>query len=228
MKTIGIIGGMGPLSTVDLFEKIVKKTGALRDQDHIPVLIDNNTRIPDRTEAILMGGESPLPELLKSARRLEGAGADFLIMGCNTAHYYYDQLKDEVKIPFLNMVTLTAEEGARKGWKTLGLLATKGTVDTKLYQRALEEVGISCILPEKEDQESVQRLIYEGIKMDRFPEGAFGVPEVAKSLFKGGACGIILGCTELSVAAGVYHWDFPYLDPTCILAQEAIRMGREE
>ena len=87
MKTIGIIGGMGPLATVDLYRRIVLRTKAERDQDHIHVIIDSNTDIPDRTKAIIADGEDPTVELVKSAKRLEHAGADFLIMPCNTAHY---------------------------------------------------------------------------------------------------------------------------------------------
>ena len=84
-KTIGIIGGMGPLATADLFEKIVGHTKAACDQEHLHVVIDSNTNIPDRTAALLHGGADPLPELTGSARRLEAMGADVLIMPCNTA-----------------------------------------------------------------------------------------------------------------------------------------------
>ena len=87
LKTIGIIGGMGPAATADLMMKIISMTAADSDQDHIPMIIDNNTRIPDRTAAILSGGADPVPEMTASAKRLETAGADFIIIGCNTAHY---------------------------------------------------------------------------------------------------------------------------------------------
>ena len=86
-RNIGIIGGMGPLATCDLMEKIIDYTDAASDQEHIHVLVDSNTNIPDRTEAILHGGENPVPEMVKSAWKLESMGADILIMPCNTAHY---------------------------------------------------------------------------------------------------------------------------------------------
>jgi aspartate racemase len=103
MKTIGMIGGMGPLATVHLFERIVLRTKAEKDQDHIRIIIDNNTNIQDRTKAILGYGESPVKELVGSAKMLEKSGADFLIMPCNTAHYFIDHIKKNIKIPFINM-----------------------------------------------------------------------------------------------------------------------------
>ena len=109
MKTIGIIGGMGPMATVDLMQKIILATDACEDQNHIPILVDNNTNIPDRTAAILGQGTSPVPELLKSAERLTAQGADFLIMGCNTAHFFLPLLMPYLKIPFIRMIETTAE-----------------------------------------------------------------------------------------------------------------------
>ena len=108
-KTIGIVGGMGPLATCDLFKKIVEITDAACDQYHVRVCIDSNTEISDRTAAILSGGKNPVPELVKSAVRLQGMGADVLIMPCNTAHYFYNQLVPFVDTPFLNMLEETAK-----------------------------------------------------------------------------------------------------------------------
>ena len=108
-KTIGIIGGMGPLATADLFTKIINLTKASKDSDHIHILIDNNPKIPDRTSAILYGTESPLPYLIESANRLVSAGADFLIIPCITSHGFYDELSDNVSIPILNIAEETAK-----------------------------------------------------------------------------------------------------------------------
>jgi aspartate racemase len=103
MKTIGILGGMGPLATADLYRKIILHTKADKDQDHVHAIIDGNTNIPDRTAYIMGKGENPLPEMIKSARTLERAGVDFIIMPCNTAHHFFDQLAKSVNIPLLNM-----------------------------------------------------------------------------------------------------------------------------
>ena len=107
-KTIGIVGGMGPAATADLMKKITDMTDADCDQEHIHLLIDSNVNIPDRTAAILHGGEDPVPELLAASKRLESIGADFLIMPCNTAHWFIPALESEVGIPFLNMPVETA------------------------------------------------------------------------------------------------------------------------
>src|SRR5699024_10166329 len=109
MKTLGILGGMGPLATVKLFEKIVSLTHANKDQEHIHTIIDSNINIPHRSRYILGNGDDPLNELIKSAKRLENAGADFLVMPCNTAHYFYDKIVAVMNIPFLNMIEETAK-----------------------------------------------------------------------------------------------------------------------
>lgn len=91
-KTIGILGGMGPLATCDLFSKIIQITDASCDQEHVRICIVNNTEISDRTNAIIRHGKDPVPEMVKSAVRLQSFGADVLIMPCNTAHYFYDRI----------------------------------------------------------------------------------------------------------------------------------------
>ena len=111
-KVIGILGGMGPLATADLFQKITLHTVAACDQAHPRVCIDSNTDIADRTAALLHGGEDPVPEMIKSAKRLESIGADFLIMPCNTAHNYYEQVCEAVTIPVLHMIALTRDARA--------------------------------------------------------------------------------------------------------------------
>ena len=132
MKIIGIIGGMGPLATVHLFERIVLRTKAEKDQDHIRILIDNNTKIPDRTLAILGNEESPVNELVNSAKMLENSGADFLIMPCNTAHYFIEEIKKNISIPFINMPEEAVKHTYDKYGKdaVVGIMATDGTIKT--------------------------------------------------------------------------------------------------
>ena len=127
-KIIGIIGGMGPLATADLFEKIIRATAAARDQDFPHVIVDCNTDIPDRTAAILMGGEDPVPQLVRSANTLAAAGADVLIMPCNTAHWFYDELCLRTHLPVLHMLRLTADRLERAGVNAVGLLVTDRTI----------------------------------------------------------------------------------------------------
>ena len=125
-KTIGILGGMGAMATVDLFHKIVEMTYSQSDSGHLHIIVDNNTLIPDRTQAILHNGPSPLPQMVRSAISLERSGADILIMGCNTAHYYYRDICRFVCVPFLNMIKETAKDVRRRTYNRVGLLATDG------------------------------------------------------------------------------------------------------
>ena len=156
-KTIGIIGGMGPLATADLYRKIVMSTDAACDQEHIHTLIDSNTNIPDRTAALLCGAESPVEEMVKSARLLEKAGAGLLIMPCNTAHNSHSEVQDAVSIPVLHMIKLTVQALKRQGVSRAGLLATDGTVQTRIYQRCFENSGIELITPDNEGQAAEYR-----------------------------------------------------------------------
>src|SRR5208337_1505190 len=94
--TIGILGGMGPEATIDLFTKIVHSTPVSRDQDHLRLIIDNNPGIPDRQKAILENGPSPATMLIKTAKNLAVAGADFIVMPCNTAHYWIQEIRKAV------------------------------------------------------------------------------------------------------------------------------------
>ena len=148
-KTIGILGGMGPLATADLFRKITLLTKAGCDNDHIRVYIDSNAQIPDRTAAILHGGKDPLPEMRAALHSLEACGAGCVIMPCNTAHYFLPQLQAETKLPFLSMLEATAKACAKfYPGKTAAVLATKGTLATGLYEKALEKEGVSFIIPD--------------------------------------------------------------------------------
>ena len=164
-KVIGILGGMGPLATADLFQKITLHTVAACDQAHPRVCIDSNTDIADRTAALLHGGEDPVPEMIKSAKRLESIGADFLIMPCNTAHNYYEQVCEAVTIPVLHMIALTRDALKERGVKCAGLLATDGTVQTGIYQRTFEQSGVALLTPDSAaDQAAVMDVIYNGVK----------------------------------------------------------------
>lgn len=126
-KTIGILGGMGPLATADLFQKITLLTEAETDRDHIRVYIDSNANIPDRTAAILSNGPDPVPEMASALRNLEACGADCVIMPCNTAHYFLPRLQAMTEIPFLSILTAAAEAcKAQFPGMTVGILAHKG------------------------------------------------------------------------------------------------------
>ncbi len=227
-KVIGIIGGMGPLATADLFKKIVLNTKAGKDQDHIRVLVDNNTNIPDRTGAILHGGEDPVPELTKSAEALEKMGADLLIMPCNTAHYFHGKVQEKVNIPVLHMIEITCKTLKKQGVKKAGLLATDGTIQSGIYQKIFDSSGIELIKPEENGQKAIMDMIYSGVKASRWDFGTTDVKKTMESLICMGAETLILGCTELPLAKEMYNLEYPSVDPTLELAKEAIRFAGAE
>ena len=224
-KIIGIIGGMGPLATVDLFKKIVANTKADTDQEHIKILIDNNTNIPDRTEAIVNDGKSPVPQLTKSAVTLWAMGAQILVMPCNTAHYFLSEVQKNVDIPILNMIEITGKHLLENGIKTVGLLATEGTINSRIYQDVFLKMGINIIEPDKEEQSVITDLIYNGVKAGNRDYDITDAKGVMRNILERGAETLILGCTELPVAMDMYHIDFDVCDPTLELAREAIKQA---
>lgn len=221
--TIGIVGGMGPLATCDLFRKIIEVTDAEKDQDHVHVLIDSNTEIADRTAAILGRGEDPVPEMEKSALTLQAAGAEVLIMPCNTAHYYYDLVSSIVDVPFLHMINETAAVVKRMGIDTVGLLATDGTVLSGVYHRAFEPAGIKVLVPDAAGQQHVMDVIYKGVKAGNRQIDLTGFYTAMDDLLARGAKALVLGCTELPVAFSEFGIDRPGIDPTHVLAAAAVR-----
>ena len=222
-KTLGIIGGMGPAATCDLMQKIIDLTDADRDQDHIHVIADVNTNIPDRTAAILRGGADPVPELVRSARRLQEAGAELLLMPCNTAHYFYPAVADSVVIPVLHMPGLTASVLREAGVKKAAVLATDGTIQSGVYARVLEGEGIEPIVPRPAHQAEIMRLIYDGVKSRKVPLTEIPVEEILADLRARGAEKFLLACTELPIAFQALGLREDCLDPTRVLAFAAVR-----
>lgn len=224
-KTIGIIGGMGPLATIDLYRKIIEVTPAHSDNDHIHVVIDSNTLIPDRTAYILGEGKDPAVEIIRSAISLENMGADFLIMACNTAHFYYDRITPFVKIPILNMIEETTKEINNMEIKNVGLLATDGVLTSKVYECKLKEHKINVIKPSEEGQKVVMDLIYKGIKASNYSLDISKFQRVIEKLYEAGAETLILGCTELPIAFERFKLKGNTIDPTKILARSAVKFA---
>ncbi|HBY58010.1 MAG TPA: aspartate racemase [Candidatus Atribacteria bacterium] len=227
-KIIGILGGMGPEATIDLFYKIIKFTPAKKDQDHLRIIIDNNPRIPDRTAAILSKGESPLPALKETAQNLEKAGADFIIIPCNTAHYFLPSIQESVKIPILNMIEETAKETRKKipQIQKVGLLASVGVYETKIYHQHFKKFSIEIISPEEKDKDEVMKVIY-GVKAGDLSEGVKkNIIKIAQKLINKGAEAIIAGCTEIPLILKEEDVSVPLIDPTQVLARIAIQKAR--
>lgn len=229
VSTIGILGGMGPEATNHLAALITMLTEAQNDQEHVPVITFNNPAIPSRVDAILNGAKSPLPELIRTARVLEHAGANFIIMPCNTAHYYVDEIASAINVPILNMVSLTASAVFALGLTHVGLLATDATIETAIYHRRLQENGVRVLTPDAAQQRIVMASIFgaQGIKAGSKEPALTNLTNIAKTLCKNGAQTILAGCTEISV---VFHGDdndltFELMDPMIVAAQTAIQLA---
>ncbi len=224
-KILGILGGMGPLATADLYRKVVLFTDAENDNEHLRTVIDSNTAIPDRTAAILRGGKDPLPEMRSARDNLARAGADCIIMPCNTAHYFLPALEADSPVPFLSMLEATAKACAAKyPGKTAAILATRGTLQTGLYHRALEKEEVAYLEPDENEKDALMFLIYEVVKASRpVTEGEEVWTRLLEGLRRKGADYFILGCTELPILAEELPEEGPFIDPTAEIAKAAIR-----
>lgn len=222
---LGIIGGVGPLATACFMEALIRKTPARRDQEHMPMIIFNDPQIPDRTAHILDHSKpNPQPEMENVARWLERAGADYIAIACNTAHYYYEGINKAVGIPVVNIMEETAKRIARDVGKgsTVGLLATEGTVSSGVFQDYLALYGLKTVEPLPGQQREVSSLIYDGVKA-----GASYDPqqllELGEQLRSRGCDSVIVGCTELSVIyqalAEKPEWFYDSLD---VLAERCV------
>lgn len=226
-KTIGILGGMGPLASVDLQQKIIINTKAKNDGEHLHVITDCNTNIPDRSAAILDGGRSPLLEMTKSAKRLEAAGAQVLLISCNTAHYYLNDLEKEVNVPFISMIDAALDEVEKKGVKKIAILATTGIYKTGLYQRKCEERSISYLDPQEEDRNLLMEVIYD-VKAGKIYNHVDRMKSFLEKERQKGVELFILACTELPIYFSFNSINVPVLDSTLTLALEAIRYAGGE
>jgi len=225
-QTIGILGGMGPEATVRMFNLIVKLTKAEKDQDHIPIIIFNNPQIPDRTAAIIDEGPSPLPMLIEGAKKLETAGANFIIMPCHTAHYHYDEIIRHISIPFLHLQEETRHyvEWRYRDLTRFGLLASTGTVETDLFQTIFHQKELEIIVPEEKEQDMVMTAVYgeRGIKRGFKKEPRQLLMHVINQLKEQKVEAVIAGCTEVSLVLDVQELQLPVIDPLKITAAAAI------
>jgi len=198
---LGILGGVGPLATAYFMELLIKKTPARTDQDHMPMIVFNDPQIPDRTAYILDHAKpNPRPEMAKVARWLEEAGADYIAIACNTAHYFYDDINEAVKIPVVNIMEETSERISSLvlAGSTVGLLATEGTVESGVFQGYFERYGLRCMAPDPDGQARISHLIYDCVKANQpYDEQEF--LEEAYRLRDAGCEAVVVGCTELSV-----------------------------
>ena len=222
---IGILGGMGPLATADLYTKIIEATPADKDQQHIPVIIYADPRVPDRTEALVGRGEDPTPWLVHGAGQLQRSGADFIVIPCNTAHAFLPSVQPELSIPILSMIDAAAAAIAEgfPGARVVGLLATNGTINSEMYQRALRARGIDTIVPDTEQQRNFVMAAIAEVKAGRVSQQATDLlVQAGQSLVERGADVLLAACTEIPVVLQQRHINAPLVDATDTLARIAV------
>lgn len=230
---MGILGGMGPFATVDLFQKIVENTPAELDQDHLKILIYNNPKIPPRIQSTDQS-TSPLPELIKSATLLQEAGADFLIMPCHTAHIWYAEVQKQLSIPLYslieNTVKATSQLYGNKENNKLLLLATKTTVHSELYQNGFKNTSFSLIVPNSDEQKVVDHAI-KVVKSGKISTHNSSIHELNQIInrYNNDGVSLLLGCcTEIPILYRFFQTKMEMIDPTLLLAKLAITKAMEE
>lgn len=216
------------MASAYFYELLTSHTCAQCDQDHLNLLLSSRADTPDRTDFILGRSPSdPLPVMIGEAKRLEAAGADLLVIPCNTAHYFYDGIARSVEIPIVHILRQNAHFCRHLGLSKVGVLATEGTVFSGAYERELSACGIECVLPSADDQHLISGIIYQQIKRGKEP----AIDEflgVASRLFEEGCERVILGCTELSLLNRAYRPDPKLIDSMEVLAAAAIRLCGKE
>ncbi|WP_222611820.1 aspartate/glutamate racemase family protein [Shimia ponticola] len=225
MRTIGVLGGMGPEATIALMARVVAAVDASDDADHIPLIVDQNTQVPSRIKALIEGtGESPGPVLGEMAARLEAAGAEALVMACNTAHHYADAITSRAGIPFLNIVDLSVRAAVARSDGAIGVLASPAVAQVGLYDDVVQAAGREILHPDGDAALAVIKAVKaEGPTAD----AARALEAVAQGLAEKGAATQIVACTEYSLLLEqIYVPDVTLIDAMDVLVDEIVAFAK--
>jgi len=228
---LGVLGGMGPLATLDFQHQLLEATPATSDQQHLPSVVWNVPQVADRQKALAGLGPSPLPQLLHGIEKLNQAGASHIVIPCNTAHHWYPQLSAASDAPILHIVDATVEAvlHAAKKPQRVGIIATKGTLDAGWYQQRLSEQGIEAVTP---DEDELAEWFVPGcyaVKRGKLALGGELLSLLAQALLARGAQHLVLACTEVPVALRAVNAPFLSLtfDPALALAERCSRLWQD-
>jgi aspartate racemase len=220
---VGVLGGMGPLATLDFLHKVLAATPARRDQDHVPMMVSSIPQVPDRTAAFRGEGESPLPALLACGERLAAAGVGLLVLPCNTAHLWFDELQAALGLPMLHLADAALAEAARRApGARLGLLATDATLASGLYLNRPQPRALQWVLPTA--VEMVEQVMpgIAAVKAGELARGRDALVQAAQALRRRGADALVLGCTELPLVLDEAGLGLPVIDATDALARAVV------
>jgi aspartate racemase len=221
---LGVLGGMGPLATVDFLSKLIDETPAERDADHVPVIVYSVPQIPSRPAAILHGGATPLPEMIEGVQALKRGGATALAIACNTAHYWYSELSQAAALPIFHIADAACDALAATRPRRVGLIATKGTIEAGFFQQRLAARGIECMPASEAEQDALVLPAIAAVKRHALDEAHALAVAACEAMHRRGAETILLGCTEIPPAlehreAGI---STICVDPTRTLARACV------
>lgn len=224
---LGVLGGVGPLATIYFAELVIRHTDAATDQQHVSMIILNHAAIHDRTNYILDPSEpNPLPQMIDDAKTLERAGADYIVIPCNTAHFFYDEIQNSVNTKIINIIeeTVLHIKNAMPDAKKVGILATKGTLVSGSYQNMLKKHGLDYAVPDDGDTEALMEIIYDQVKAGK-QVNIESFWRIINNLKKAGCDCVVLGCTELSIIYRDYSIaDETIIDSLVTLAKKSIKL----
>lgn len=221
---VGVLGGMGPAATIDFMVEVLRLTGAEHEQDNLRLIVDSNPTLPNRHSAIRGEGASPGPGLAEMAQGLERAGAELLVMPCNTAHAFQAEIEAATPLPFLSMVEAVMAVVVREhpDARRIGLLAADGCLDAGLYQAALAQAGREALVPDADAQRRLMDLIFRIKRGETGSEVRAAVAGLAQGLVDAGAEVLIAGCTEVPLVMRPGDTCVPLINSTEVLARATI------
>lgn len=221
-KILGVLGGLGPMATAYFLELIIKMTDADTDQQHLQSIVMNFPTIPDRTAYILGNSdECPLEPMVALGQQMKAMGAGIIATPCITAHYFHQQLQEGIGLPMIHGIECIAQQLKSAGIDRVGLMATDGTVQSGIFQRQVEALGMELVLPDEWGQAGVMKLIYEQVKAGKEPDPVL-FEAIKQQLRSKGAQVVVLGCTELSLLKKKFPLGDGILDALEVLAQESV------
>jgi aspartate racemase len=223
MEVVGVLGGMGPLATIDFMRKVLDATPAVRDQDHVPMIVSCVPQIPDRTAAFRGEGGSPLEAIVACGRRLASAGADLIVMPCNTAHLWFDEVQAQLQRPMLHLVDAAVREAtALAGPQArVGLLATDATIASGLYinRHPADASPVQWLLPTASEMLEHVMPGIEAVKAGQLAQGQALLVAAAQALRLRGAAAVVLGCTEIPLVLDAQACGLPVVEAKAALAR---------
>ena len=229
-KTVGIMGGLGPLATLDFFAKLLSATTAESEQDHLHIIIENNPKVPNRHAAINGTGPDATPYLVQMASNLERAGADFVVMACNTAHAFQKDIEDAITVPFVSIIDEVVAELREHfgGLSSVGLMAAEGCLAAQLYQRALEKSGLDPVVWTDHEIATFMSIVYRIKAGERTEDIRVALIDLANLLTKRGAEVIVAGCTEVPMILSPADLNVPLISSTDLLVKRTIAYAKGE